>query len=56
MRKTNFKWPFWIFSAKFVMGYPYVRPYILSYIHGPAILHFFELHKYHKITQIQNGL
>ena len=43
-------------SAKFVMGYPYVRPYILFYIHGPAILLFFELHKYHKITQIQNGL
>ena len=28
-------------SAKFVMGYPCVRPYILFYIHGPAILHFF---------------
>ena len=42
-------------SAKFVMGYPCVRPYILFYIHGPAILHLFELCKYHKITQIQNG-
>ena len=42
-------------SAKFVMGYPCVRPYILFYIHGPATLHFFVLHKYHKITQIQNG-
>ena len=31
-------------SAKFVMGY-----YILFFIHGPAILHFFELSKYHKI-------
>ena len=41
-------------SAKFVMGYPCVRPYILFYIHGPAILHFFELLKYHKITQIKN--
>ena len=28
---------------------------ILFYIHGPAILHLFELHKYHKITKIQNG-
>ena len=36
-------------SAKFVMGYPRVRHYILFYIHGPAILHFFfELHKYYK--------
>ena len=38
--------------AQFVMGYPYARPYILFYFHGPAILHCFELHKYHKITQI----
>ena len=42
------------FSAKFVMGYPCERHYILFYIHGPAILHFFELLKYilkyHKIT------
>ena len=37
-------------AAKFVMGYHCVRPYILFYIHGPAILHFFELRKYHKIT------
>ena len=36
------------------MGYPCVRPYILFYIHGSAILHFLELRKYHKITQIQN--
>ena len=42
-------------SAKFVMGYPCVRHYILFYIYGPAILHFFELRKYHKITKIQNG-
>ena len=28
-------------TAKFVMGYPCVRHYILFYIHGPAILHFF---------------
>ena len=27
-------------SAKFVMGYPCVRPYILFYIYGPAILLF----------------
>ena len=44
-----------IISAKFVMGYHCVRPFILFYIHGPAILHFFESLKYHKITQIQNG-
>ena len=42
-------------SAKFVMGYPCVRRYILFHIHGPAILHFFGLRKYHKITQIQNS-
>ena len=42
-------------SAKFVIGYPCVRPYILFYIYGPAILLFFELRKYHKIIQIQNG-
>ena len=29
-------------TAKFVMGYPCVRPYILFYIHGPAILLFFS--------------
>ena len=40
-------------SAKFVMGYPCMRHYILFYIYGPAILHFFELHKYHKIIKIQ---
>ena len=28
-------------SAKFVMGYPCVRHYILFYIHGPAILDLF---------------
>ena len=42
-------------TAKFVMGSPCVRHYILFYIHGPAILHFFELSKYHKIIKIQNG-
>ena len=45
-------------SAKFVMGYHCVRPSILFYIHGPAILHFFAFFvslKYRKITQIQNG-
>ena len=31
------------------MGYPCVRRYILFYNYGPAILHFFELRKYHKI-------
>ena len=43
-------------SSKFVMGYPCVRHYILFYIRGPPILHFFlEFHKYHKIIKIQNG-
>ena len=28
-------------TGKFVIGYPCVRHYILFYIHGPAILHFF---------------
>ena len=42
-------------SAKFFMGYPCVRHYILFYIHGPAILHFFVLRIYHKIIKIQNG-
>ena len=42
-------------SAKFVMGYHCERPSILFYIHGPAILHFFESLKYHKNTQIRNG-
>ena len=28
-------------TAKIVMGYPCLRQYILFYIHGPAILHFF---------------
>ena len=28
-------------SAKFVMGYPCVRPYIMLYNHDPAILHYF---------------
>ena len=28
-------------TAKFVMGYPCVRYYILFYIQGTAILHFF---------------
>ena len=30
-----------LISAKFVMGYPCVTHYILFYIHGTAILHFF---------------
>ena len=43
-------------SAIFVMDYPWVRHYILFYIHGPAILHFLSyLCKYHYITKIQNG-
>ena len=37
------------------MGYPCVRHYILFYLHDPAILHIFELSKYHKIIKIQNG-
>ena len=40
-------------SAKFVMGYPCVRPYILFCIHGTAILHFFELRKYHKLLKFK---
>ena len=28
------------------MGYPCVKHYILFYIRGPSILHFFELHIY----------
>ena len=39
-------------SAKFVMGYPCVRHYILFHIHCPAILHFLGLRKYHKINKI----
>ena len=31
---------FWIFSVKFVMGYPCVRHYILFYIRVSVILHF----------------
>ena len=42
-------------SAKFVMGYACMSPYILFYMHRPAILFVFEFRKYHKITQIQNG-
>ena len=42
-------------TAKFVMGYPCVRHYILFYIHGPAILLFFWLSEYYKIIKIQNG-
>ena len=32
-----------------------MAPYILFNMHGQASLHYFELGKYHKITQIQNG-
>ena len=43
--KKKFKWPLAaildFISAKSVMGYPCMRHYILFYIHGPAILHFF---------------
>ena len=39
-------------TAKFFMGYPCVRHYILFYIHGVAILHFLGLSKYHKIIKI----
>ena len=42
-------------SAKFVIGYPCVRHYVLFHIHGPVILHFFELRKYHKIIKIHNS-
>ena len=39
--------PFWILLVQ--------NLYPLFFIHGPAILHFFELRKYHKIIKIQNG-
>ena len=42
-KKKKIKWPtgghFGFFSVKFVTVYPYVRHYILFYIHGPVILH-----------------
>ena len=40
-------------SAKFVMGYHCVSPSILFYIHSPAILHFFESPKYHKLLKFK---
>ena len=50
MRKKNFNGRLAaildFISAKFVMGYPCVRHYILFCSHGP------ELRKYHKINQI----
>ena len=46
---------FYFMTAKFVMGYPCVRHYILFYIHGPAVLHFFALSKYHISIKIQNS-
>ena len=39
-------------SAKFVMGYPCARPYILFYMHGPAIFHFLS---YVNITNYLNS-
>ena len=42
-------------SAKFVTGYPCASPYILFYMHGLVFYFVFELRKYHKISQIQNG-
>ena len=42
-------------SVKIVMDYDCERPYILFYIHVPAILHIIGLRKYHKIMQIHNG-
>ena len=54
--KMTANWPFLDFiSAKFVMGYPCVSPYILFYMHVQLFCFVFELHKYHKINQIQNG-
>ena len=40
-------------SAKYLMGYHCVRPYILFYIHGPVILHFFELRRYKKLCKFK---
>ena len=39
-------------SAEFVMGYPCARPYILFYMHGPAIFHFLS---YVNITNYLNS-
>ena len=49
MKKKQYKMDDFI-SAKFVMDFPCVRPYILFYIDGPAILHFF---RYVNITKLQ---
>ena len=38
-------------SAKLVMGYLCVRPYIMFYIHGPLSCIVFGLRKYHTIIQ-----
>ena len=43
-------------SAKFVIGYPYVRPYILFYIHGPAILHFLSYRYITKLFKFETGM
>ena len=42
-QRKKIKWP--------TGGHPCVRPYILFYIHSSAILHFFQLLEYLKITQ-----
>ena len=47
--------PFGFISAKLVMGYPCMSPYILFYIHGRLFCFVYELRKNHKITQIQNS-
>ena len=49
MKKNQYKMDDFI-SAKFIMDFPCVRPYILFYIHGPAILHFF---RYVNITKLK---
>ena len=58
-QNKKLKWPTGgysdLISAKSGMGYFCVKHYTLLYIHGSAILHFFELRKYHNIDKIQNG-
>ena len=47
-----------LFLPNFLMCYPCASPYIVFYVHGPAILLcllYIELRKYNKIPQIQNG-
>ena len=57
--EKNLKWPtgghFGFYQGEICHGSSLCETFHLFYIHGPAILHFFQSLKYHKITQIQNG-